>query len=245
MSMMGAVKPSSAEDGAGRSPLAVLISGGLDSAILLAEALREHDAVYPLYVRSGLYWEAAELRHLRRYLEAVYRPSLQPLHVLDLPVADLYGNHWSITGRDVPDSGSADEAVFLPGRNVLLLAKALLWCHLHQVPEVALAPLGANPFPDATPAFFNAFQEIVNHAVGGAVQVSRPYATLRKVEVMQRGRGLPLELTFSCIHPVDGRHCGRCNKCAERQHAFAAAGLIDKTEYRTRTTDHGPLPCIE
>ena len=56
------------------SPLAVLISGGLDSAILLGEALRGGAAVHPLYVRNGLSWEAVELPHLRRFLEAVRAP---------------------------------------------------------------------------------------------------------------------------------------------------------------------------
>src|SRR5580704_8704902 len=78
--------------------LAVLVSGGLDSAILLAETLHHHQAVFPLYIRTGLHWEGVELQHLRRFLEAVHDPALQPLHVLDLPVADLYDNHWSITG---------------------------------------------------------------------------------------------------------------------------------------------------
>ena len=120
--------------------MAVLISGGLDSAILLGEALRQRSAVHPLYVRTGLYWEEVELRHLRRFLEAVARPTLQPLQILSLPVADLYGRHWSITGQAIPDAASPDEAVFLPGRNILLLAKAMLWCQLHGIPAVALAP---------------------------------------------------------------------------------------------------------
>lgn len=214
-------------------PLAVLISGGIDSAVLLAEALQNHPAVHPLYVRTGLAWETAELQHLRRFLEAVATPTLQPLHVLELPVADLYGTHWSLTGRDVPDADSADEAVFLPGRNVLLLAKALLWCHLHGVPGVAMAPLAANPFPDATPSFFAAYEAVVNQAVGGNVRVHRPYAALAKTEVLVRGRDLPLHLTFSCIRPVRGKHCGRCNKCAERRRAFAAARLPDRTPYDT------------
>jgi 7-cyano-7-deazaguanine synthase len=217
------------------APLAVLVSGGVDSAVLLGEALRERPAVHPLYVRSGLYWEAAELRHLRRFLEAVRGPALRPLQVLDLPVADLYGPHWSLTGQGVPDAASPDQAVFLPGRNVLLLAKALLWCHLHAVPAVALGLLEANPFPDATPAFFAAYQEVVNRAVGGRVRVLRPYAALGKAEVLRRGRGLPLEWTFSCIRPAGGRHCGRCNKCAERRRAFAAAGLPDPTAYDPET----------
>jgi 7-cyano-7-deazaguanine synthase len=211
--------------------LAVLISGGLDSAILLGEALQSHAAVHPLYVRTGLAWEAAELRHLGQFLAAVQGPALRPLQVLDLPVADLYGAHWSITGQDVPGADSPDEAVFLPGRNVLLLAKAMLWCHLHGLPAVALALLGSNPFPDATPAFFSAYQSAVNQAVGGAVQVHRPYAGLSKTEVMRRGWGLPLERTFSCIRPLAGRHCGRCNKCNERRRAFAGAGMMDGTVY--------------
>ncbi len=218
------------------SDLAVLISGGLDSAILLGESLRDHPAVHPLYVRHGLVWEPAELRALERFLAAVRTPALRPLQVLDMPVRDLYGDHWSVTGRGVPDEASPDEAVFLPGRNVLLLAKGILWCHLNRVPALAMAPLESNPFPDATAAFFTAYQDAVNRAVGGTVRVLRPYAHLGKTEVMRRGLGLPLELTFSCIRPEDGRHCGRCNKCAERRRAFAEAGLPDPTTYR-----HPPL----
>src|SRR5207244_1655195 len=218
--------------------LAVLVSGGLDSAILLAQALHHCAAVHPLYVRCGLLWEATELGHLRRFLERVACPSLQPLQILDQPVGDVYGSHWSITGRQVPDAVSPDQAVFLPGRNVLLLAKTLLWCHLHSVPVVALATLHNNPFPDATPAFFAAYQTIVNEALGGNVRIVRPFAGLRKMEVMRLGRDLPLEWTFSCIHPVAGRHCGCCNKCAERRHAFAAAGMADATQYDAEE------PCI-
>ncbi|MFO0929524.1 MAG: 7-cyano-7-deazaguanine synthase [Gemmataceae bacterium] len=215
-------------------PLAVLASGGLDSAILLAEACREHPAVFPLYVRFGLVWEEVELAHLRRFLDAVAGPRLRALTVLSLPVRDLYGEHWSLTGRDVPAADTPDEAVFLPGRNVLLLAKGLLWCHLNGVPAVALAPLGSNPFPDATPEFFRAYQDVVNRAVGGAVRVVRPYAALHKLDVLRRGAGLPLGWTFSCIRPVDGLHCGACNKCGERQAGFRAAGMADPTVYHQR-----------
>ncbi|HZT83654.1 MAG TPA: 7-cyano-7-deazaguanine synthase [Gemmataceae bacterium] len=215
----------------GTTALAVLVSGGLDSAILVGEAVRGGVAVHPLYVRQGLYWEPAELRHLRRFLEAIHRPHLGPLHVLEMPVADTYREHWSLTGEGVPGADTPDEAVFLPGRNVLLLAKAMLWCHLRGVPAVALAPLESNPFPDATAEFFDTYQDVVNRAVGGSVKVLRPYAGLHKAEVMRRGHGLPLGLTFSCIRPVGDRPCGACNKCAERRRAFAGAGMEDPTEY--------------
>jgi 7-cyano-7-deazaguanine synthase len=187
--------------------------------------------VHPLYVRAGLFWETVELEHLRRYLNALRSANLRPLHILDLPVADLDSSHWSLTGSNVPDADTPDEAVFVPGRNVLLLAKAILWCHLNHVPAVALAPLSGNPFPDATPQFFRAYESIVNQAVGGSVRVLRPYADLHKNDVMRRAGNLPLGLTFSCIRPVGQRHCGHCNKCAERRRAFRDAELCDPTEY--------------
>jgi 7-cyano-7-deazaguanine synthase len=216
------------------SPLAVLVSGGIDSAILLAESVRAYPAVHPLYVRTGLYWETAELEYLRRFLSAIETRTLRPLAILDQPVRDLYGNHWSLTGIDVPAAGTPDEDVFLPGRNVLLLAKSLLWCHLNGVPEIAMAPLAANPFPDATPEFFASFSGAVNRAVQGNVRVIRPYAHLHKSELLHRAAGLPLlplQDTFSCIRPANGFHCGRCSKCYERQQGFREAGIADPTPY--------------
>jgi 7-cyano-7-deazaguanine synthase len=211
--------------------LAVLISGGLDSAILLGDALPRHRSVHPIFVRFGLSWETVERAYLERYLDALRCPALAPLVVLDQPVADIYGAHWSITGADVPDAAAPDEAVFLPGRNVLLLAKAMLWCHRHEVPAVALGSLATNPFPDATPEFFRTMQDVVNRAVVGHVEVRLPFGGMRKTAVMQLGRSLPLEHTFSCIRPVNGWHCGRCNKCAERRRAFVEAGMADPTRY--------------
>jgi 7-cyano-7-deazaguanine synthase len=215
------------------APLAVLISGGLDSAILLAEALRAYAAVHPLYVRTGAAWEDVEHAHLLRFLDAVRTPALRPLVTLHLPTDDLYGSHWSVTGSGVPAADTPDEAVYLPGRNVILLSKALIWCHLNGVPEAATAPLGSNPFPDATDGFYDGFAAIVSRAVNGRVVVLRPYASLglHKADVLRRGAGMPLQHTFSCIRPVDGLHCGRCNKCAERRAGFADVGVGDPTEY--------------
>jgi len=211
----------------------VLVSGGADSAILLAEAVRGYAAVHPLYVRVGSHWEGVELAYLRRFLAAIAAPNLQPLTVLAQPVADVYGPHWSLTGDGVPAADSPDAAVFLPGRNVLLLAKPLLWCHLNGVPAVATAPLVTNPFPDADAAFYDGFASVVGRAVAGQVRVLRPYAELglTKADVLRRGGGVPLRHTFSCIDPAGELHCGRCNKCGERRHGFRAAGLPDPTTY--------------
>src|SRR4051812_49265507 len=98
------------------SRLAVLVSGGGDSAVLLAEAARGHAEVFPLYVRCGLFWERVEQLHLHRFLQVIGGPSLRPLHILDLPVQDVYEGHWSLTGAGIPKAGTPDEAVFLPGR---------------------------------------------------------------------------------------------------------------------------------
>ena len=209
----------------------MLVSGGLDSAVLLAEAVRVYPAVYPLYIRVGLLWESVERAYLERFLEAIQSPVLMPLQILDQPAADLYGHHWSVTGTGSPTAEAPNDADFLPGRNVLLFAKPLLWCLLNGVPELATAPLASNPFPDATPSFYDGFARIVGQAVEGEVRILRPYANLHKTDVIRRGRGLPLEATFSCIRPVGECPCGTCIKCGERQRGFATAGVADPTVY--------------
>jgi len=209
----------------------VLISGGLDSAILLAHLLRQGHRVQPIYVRCHLAWELVEQSWLARFLQAVARPTLVPLVTLDLPLADVYGVHWSTTGGAVPGADTPDEAVYLPGRNALLLIKAVLWCQLQRVRELALAPLGSNPFPDATDEFFATYEAALNLATGSELRITRPFGSMSKQQVMELGRDDPLELTFSCIHPQQDWHCGACNKCAERQQAFRSAGLADPTRY--------------
>jgi 7-cyano-7-deazaguanine synthase len=211
--------------------VAVLASGGLDSAILVAELLRQGHVTHPIYVRFGLAWEPAEEVHLRRFLDTLTKPAARPLVVLNSPVADIYGSHWSVSSREVPDEQSADDAVYLPGRNLLLLAMPSVWCALHDVHTVALGTLKGNPFPDATPEFFEGFAALAHRAMDHVLEVVTPFAALTKADVLELGRGLALEHTFSCINPNDERHCGHCNKCAERQHAFTALQIEDLTDY--------------
>lgn len=212
--------------------VAVLISGGLDSAILCVNLSREYSRIAPIYIRSGLRWEAAEIASLKRFLSQVGHEAVDELVVLDEPTADVYGTqHWSTDGPNVPGSESADEAVYLPGRNILLTVKAAVWCRLRQISTLALGSLGTNPFPDSTPEFFRMLEDLLNRAMGGDIRLIRPFDHLHKAEVILRGQHLPLHLTFSCINPVGGLHCGVCNKCAERKKGFGDAGLRDLTRY--------------
>ncbi len=211
--------------------VAVLVSGGLDSAILVAELLNQGSVVHPIYVRFGLAWEPAEEEHLRRFLDTLESPTPEPLTVLNAQVAPIYGTHWSVSGEAVPDERSADEAVYLPGRNLLLLAQPSVWCALNGVPTIALGTLKGNPFPDSSREFFDDFAALVKRGMEHSLEVVTPFAGLTKADVLALGRGLALWHTFSCVDPQGGQHCGHCNKCAERRRAFSALEIDDVTEY--------------
>ncbi len=196
--------------------IAVLMSGGVDSAALAAELLGRGFEVHPLYVRSGFRWERAELHWLRRLLRALRSRRLKPLTVARAPMGGLIGRHWSLTGEGVPATGSADIEVYLPGRNLFLLSEAGLYCAMNGVPEIALATLKANPFPDATPVFRRSMSRALSAGLGRPIRVSAPYARLTKRQALARAPGAPYHLAFSCLKPRGLRPCGRCNKCEER-----------------------------
>jgi 7-cyano-7-deazaguanine synthase len=143
----------------------------------------------------------------------------------------VYGAHWSVSGTNVPDDTTPDSAVYLPGRNLLLLAKSTVWCALHGVEAIALGTLKGNPFADSGPEFLSLFGSLVQLGLDSPLEVRTPFAGFTKSQVLELGRDLVLEHTFSCIAPVAARHCGQCNKCAERREGFAAAGIADRTLY--------------
>jgi 7-cyano-7-deazaguanine synthase len=215
--------------------LVVLASGGVDSAILVADQAAQGHVVHPMYIRFGLAWEQVEEAHLRRFLDAITgRWDVRPLTVLQLPVADVYGAHWSVSGADTPDETTPDEAVYLPGRNLLLLAKTTVWCALNGVGTIALGTLRGNPFADSSAEFLSSFAGLASLALSHHVAVVQPFGQLTKAEVLALGGQLPLEHTMSCVAPVGDRHCQTCNKCAERRKAFAEAGIEDRTRYVPR-----------
>jgi 7-cyano-7-deazaguanine synthase len=215
--------------------VAVLVSGGIDSAVLAIHLSRRFSRVYPIYVQFGLRWEPSELEGLRSFLDRVRMLRLAPLVVLDEPVSDVYGDHWSVGGPFVPGYESPDQAVFLPGRNLLLVTKAAVWCQLRGIESLALGILASNPFPDSTVGFYHSLESALNRGMGGRIRLIRPFQHLSKAEVMRLASDLPIGSTFSCINPVDGIHCGSCNKCAERRRAFRSAAMNDPTPYAVET----------
>ena len=216
-------------------PVGVLCSGGLDSAVLLVEMARETGHAVPIVVRAGHPWEDAEVAALRRFLAAGADARIAAVRELALPMRDVYGDHWSMTGA-APAWDEPDETVEIRGRNLILLTKALVAAAIEGWPTLAMGSLAGNPFPDATPDFFASLAALASKALATPLTIVTPYRGLHKPDVIRRGRDLPLELTLSCAAPTaEGLHCGACNKCRERAEAFGEAGVSDRTRYaRTR-----------
>jgi 7-cyano-7-deazaguanine synthase len=210
--------------------VAVLASGGLDSSVLIADLARSAE-VYPVYIQWGFAWEATERASLEAFLSALNSPHTRSPVLISMPITNVYGDHWSLNGASVPGKDDPDSAVFLPGRNVLLIGLAAVWCSTHGVSRIAIGSLGGNPFPDATPKFFEHFAGILSTGLGHRITVEAPYRGLHKNDLIRRFRNLPLELTLTCMAPAGGQHCGRCNKCGERRNAFLASDVPDRTIY--------------
>jgi 7-cyano-7-deazaguanine synthase len=222
-------------------PSAVLLSGGLDSAVLLAEQAAVDD-VQPIYITVGLAWEAAELDAVRQFLGHGFASGrVRPLVTLAVDMTDVYpAAHWALTGN-APAYHTADEEVYLPGRNIILLSKAGVFCAAAGIGRLLIGTLDHNPFPDATRSFRDAMATALSLGLAHRLEIAAPYAGESKADVIARGQaaGVRLELTLSCMNPrrQDGgmpRHCGICSKCRERHDAFIRAGVEDPTDYEDR-----------
>ena len=213
---------------------AVLLSAGLDSAVLAASEART-SRVQPIYVSTGLAWEAEERAALERLLASPAFAGMDAPVTLTFTVRDLYApTHWALRGEP-PAFDTPDEDVYLTGRNVILLSKAGIYCAQQRIGRLALGPLAGNPFPDATPEFFAAMARALSLGLAHDLVVDTPFARMHKDAVIRLGveLGVPLELTLSCMNPKDGAHCGQCSKCRERRDAFHEAGVPDRTRYAT------------
>jgi 7-cyano-7-deazaguanine synthase len=222
---------------------AVLLSGGLDSAVLLFDEAA-HGDVQPVYVSVGLAWEHAERDTVDALLASpVVAGRVRPLVSLSVDMRDVYAaSHWAIVGRP-PSYHTPDEDVYLPGRNVVLLGKVGVYCGSTGIGRLAIGTLEHNPFPDATPEFRAAMARALSLGLAHDLRIDAPYAGTSKADVVRRGAalGVPFELTLSCMDPRRSDppprsiHCGTCSKCRERHDAFVEAGVDDPTEYANTT----------
>lgn len=213
---------------------AVLFSAGLDSAVLLAKAAAEGTPPQPVYVSTGLAWEAAERAAAAAVVHALEgRYRIDPLVTLTVDMRDVFpAAHWAIRG-EAPGFDTPDADVYLEGRNIILLSKAAVFMAREKIDRVLIGPLAGNPFPDASRRFFDAMQEALSIGLAAPIAIEAPFAAMHKSEVIRLGAslGVPLELTLSCMQPVRGMHCGACSKCRERRDAFVEAGMADPTRY--------------
>lgn len=195
----------------------VLTSGGVDSAALMADLLKQGREVHPLFIRCGFRWEKAELYWLRRVLRALACPRLKPLAQVEASMNGLLAGHWSMSGRGVPAAGSSWDSVYLPGRNLILLSYAALFCRRRKIPAISIAVLKGNPFSDAAPAFLRRMEAAATAALGSPIRIEAPYRAKTKEAVARRLRASTIAQTFSCLNPRGVRPCGACSKCEERR----------------------------
>ena len=208
----------------------MLSSGGIESAVLLAK-YAERYTVFPIYVQCGFVWENQEQIALRQFISSLNNPNIQSVVVIKTDLDNIYDNHWSKTGHDFPTSGTPDSAVIIPGRNFLLLSMAVLWCITHRCDAIAMGILGSAEIYDQQEAFFRQYEQLLPISVNKKIRILTDFRGLSKSAIIRENQSLSLNLTFTCMLPVNGMHCGKCNKCEERQRAMARAGIKDFTQY--------------
>lgn len=223
-----------------RGGIAVLFSGGLDSAVLLADACAprpgtgEPARIQPIYVSTGLAWEAREIACAASLLQGPpYAGRTAPLIRLGVDMRDVYpAGHWAVRGA-APGYDTPDEDVYIEGRNVVLLSKAAVCMVREGLETVLIGSLAGNPFPDATGEFFSAMERALTLGLGAPVRIEAPFSSMHKADVVRLGHrlGVPMAHALSCMQPGDGLHCGACSKCRERIEAFRHAGLPDPAGY--------------
>ena len=216
----------------------VLLSGGLDSATVLAIAQADGYRCHALSVAYGQR-HAIELVAAARLADRAGVPH-QVLHV-DL---DRVGGS-ALTDRRiaVPEAATPGIPVtYVPARNTLFLALALGWAETLAAHDIFIGvnAVDYSGYPDCRPEFIAGFEQLANLATKAGVEGARfrihtPLIRLTKAEIIRRGHELNVDFaqTVSCYQADgEGRGCGRCDSCRLRRAGFEAAGLPDVTRYQ-------------
>jgi 7-cyano-7-deazaguanine synthase len=209
----------------------VLLGAGIESTTLVRRFLDSGRDVLPVHVHCGLIWDDCEREFARRYCREMENRSLAPLVEISLSLQGYLGNHWAVTGRDVPAAGAASAELELPLRNLTLLSFTLSRLRTLARPVLALGTTADNSYRDGSRNYFDLCQQLLSLEAGRPVTILTPLMELSKPEVIARAHPRDLALSFSCVNPRSGRHCGACIKCGRRRESFRAAGVHDPTDY--------------
>ena len=218
----------------------VLLSGGLDSATVLAIARSQGFTCYALSVDYGQR-HLAELTAATRVAQALGAAGHRTLH---LDLSQLGGSALTDTSIDVPTSGVAPgiPVTYVPARNTIMLSLALAWCEVLGAADifVGVNAVDYSGYPDCRPQFIEAFEQLANIATKAGVEgqklsIHAPLIAMSKSDIITTGitLGVDYALTVSCYQADSlGRACGVCDSCRLRRAGFEDAGVADPTPYR-------------
>ncbi|GIX34150.1 MAG: 7-cyano-7-deazaguanine synthase [Lysobacterales bacterium] len=216
----------------------VLLSGGMDSAVALAEARAAGFTCHALSLDYGQR-HAAELAAARRVAAAIGAAEHR-IVALDLRA---FGGSALTSDLPVPESPTTGIPItYVPARNTVLLALALAWAETLGAEDIFIGvnAIDYSGYPDCRPEFIAAFEHLARLATKAGVEgtpfrIHTPLIALSKAEIVRRGLALGVDfaLTVSCYQAdAEGLACGRCDACRLRAKGFAEAGVPDPTRYR-------------
>lgn len=223
-------------------PAVVLLSGGLDSATVLAIARAGGYACHALSVAYGQRHDA-ELAAAARVAQALGARAHRVAHV---DLGQFGGSALTDSSIPVPTGGVQPgiPVTYVPARNTILLSLALAWAEVLGAGDifVGVNAVDYSGYPDCRPEFIRAFEALANLATRAAVEgrrlrVHAPLIELSKARIIARGAALGVDygLTVSCYQAdAEGGACGQCDACRLRRAGFEAAGVPDPTRYRGR-----------
>lgn len=214
----------------------VLVSGGLDSATVLAIAQSQGYACYALSFDYGQR-HRAELRAAELIAQSAIAHK-----VVQLNLDSIGGSALTDPAISVPDYGSSGIPVtYVPARNTVFLSIALGWAEVLEAQHIFIGvnAVDFSGYPDCRPAFIEAFETLANVATkagveGQSLRVCAPLMHLSKAEIIRAGTALGVNYadTVSCYQAADdGAACGRCDACHLRRQGFIEAGVRDPTRY--------------